>query len=266
MTPLETGSTAERWSTPQSGGILDLGNSSSTWSSTGPIGADAATINFNGTWLQTEEIVATTAAVLNLNGSYTIPPADLITTSSGTVNLFGIMKNAGNKLTLDATTGSWNLFGEIQGGTVKLTPGIQISVPQGGKLDDVDLAGDLDLTGGTLTVVDGLTLDDTLSINGPAYVVTSLNFSGNQTISGNGKIVFGSEDIRGAPSDQIDISTSDTTVTFGPELTIDGQSGSDHDFGSQLCTMSIRARSQRTAGGIFIEGVAMDQQRYVRGG
>ena len=80
-------------------------------------------------------ITASVAAVLNLNGSYTTPVNDSIIASAGTVNLYGIMDNTGLVLALDATTGSWNLYGTIQGGTVSTADGTELLVPQGATLD-----------------------------------------------------------------------------------------------------------------------------------
>ena len=122
---------AKRWGIPLFYSIaeaLTLGGSvQDTWSNAGTITQTNSTLNIGGT---------VTAAGLGT-----------ITRSGGTVNLIGVLNNAGNTLTLNSTTGPWNLDGGlIEGGTVTEAGGTFLQpTNSGGELTGVVLNGNLDL-------------------------------------------------------------------------------------------------------------------------
>ena len=184
---------------------------------------------------------------------------------ASTVNLYGIVENAGNTLAIDASASTWNLYGEIQGGTVTTTAGSLLLAPQGGALDDVDLIGNLDLTGGSLAITDGLTVNGTLSIDGPYYATTSLSLSGTQTVGGSGQIVFGAAgDQRHAPeqSNQHFHARHDGDLRSEPYDRWPVRHDRGHGFRFHLCQSRL---DYRECWRDFNRGVAMDQQWYVRG-
>jgi hypothetical protein len=106
-----------------------------TWSSTGPMHVDGGTLVLAGNF---------TTSGLNL-------PA--FTSNGGTVNLTGVLDNAGSTLTLNAATGSWNLQGgTISGGAVNLTEGTLLEIaptisPAFSRLTAVNVNGSLLLSG-----------------------------------------------------------------------------------------------------------------------
>ena len=108
---------------------------------------------------------------MNLGGSFTA--ADLVgfQRTGGIVNLTGTLDDTGAGLSLDATTGSWNLVGgTLKNGTYTASGGAElVFTPSGGTLDGVTANSDLDLASNiaaivSATVKDGLTLGNGATI------------------------------------------------------------------------------------------------------
>jgi hypothetical protein len=137
------------------------------------------------------------------------------------VNLLGALTNTGSTLTLDATKGLWNFLGaSITGGTLAFSGGGGlVATTSGGTLSGVTLNSDLNLSTSSslITVTNGFTLNGVLTLSGAS---TRLIASGTQTIGGNGDIVFGD-----VVNNTLQVSTSNTTLTLGADLTIRGGSG-----------------------------------------
>jgi RHS repeat-associated protein len=213
----------------QNGGTLTLGGSAQdTWSNTGTISQTNSTLNIGGT---------ITAAGLGT-----------ITRSGGTVNLIAVLNNAGNTLTLNSTTGPWNLDGGlIEGGTVTEVGGTFLQpTNSGGELTGVVLNGNLDLASESAHLdigSGGLTLNGTANL-GNASGTTSgvLRFDGTQTLGGSGSIVFGS-----ATGGANNLTVGSGTLTLPQGFLIHGQSGAIN--GSFVNQGTIDAD---TSGGTFL--------------
>ena len=154
------------------GGILTVG---STWSTSGTLRLDA-----------------NAASTLNLGGAFTTAGL-AFSRAGGVVNLTGTLNNTGNTLTLNASTGSWNFLGTINGGTVAFTGGSTLLMTtnntSGTFTGGVTLNSDLTVagTGTALRISGGLTLNGTVHVTGSNAQVRSLT---NQTLGGNGTISF----------------------------------------------------------------------------
>ncbi|MFX8988187.1 hypothetical protein ABTN23_19100, partial [Acinetobacter baumannii] len=62
-------------------------------------------------------------ATLNLGGTFPTAALGTVNRTGGTVNLTGTLNNSGTTLALNATTGSWNFLGTINGGSVGFADG-----------------------------------------------------------------------------------------------------------------------------------------------
>ena len=203
-------------------------DSGAQWSSSGYLGAATdSTLVLGGTWSNTGQIGASFGTLdlgssgadfaLDEGTNYAIDP-------SSTVNIIGTLTS---DLDLSTAGGSWYLDGgTIQGGLITTGSNTTLYVtPAGGTLDGATLQGNVEIgpsAGATLAVVDGLTLNNSATITidvSDAVSGDTLVFSGVQTVNGSGgSIVFGSD-----LGNKL-IVTGGTT-TFGPNVTIDGYSG-----------------------------------------
>ncbi|MDB6120836.1 MAG: tandem-95 repeat protein, partial [Verrucomicrobiaceae bacterium] len=161
--------------TATSGGALNLGGGSNTWSNTGTIGATSSTVN--------------------LGGSFSVASLGTFNRTGGTVNLTGTLNNAAATLALTAATGSWVITGgTIVGGSITTTGGAALSVPvnNGGTLDGVTLGCDITVArNATLYVKNGLTLNSgrlVMSSDLSGYT-QSIIFQGTQTLGGTGELL-----------------------------------------------------------------------------
>ncbi|HET6323495.1 MAG TPA: malectin domain-containing carbohydrate-binding protein [Planctomycetaceae bacterium] len=187
-----------------SGATLNLGDPAGyydAWS-------NAGTINVNG-------------STLNLGGSFTSAGLGTLNESANTINLIGKFDNTSATLALTAATGSWNLFGgAIKNGTLAETGGAElVFTPSGGTIDGLTVNGNLDLTSGTASVLDGLVLKGTAFLgNLVGSTGGILYFNNTETLSGNGTVIFG-----GSSGNAIYGGSS--TVTIGSGITIRGSAG-----------------------------------------
>ena len=194
------------------GATLDLGDQSSSstnaWSNAGTINATDSTVNLGGS------ITQASVGTLNRIG--------------GTVNITGTLTGG---LSVDNTTGSWNLAGgTIAGGTVSGTGGAELVLTgSGGTLDGVTI-GSGTVVDGTQNycgamILDGLTLDGTLNLgasDGSSY--GRLYFIGTQTLDGTGSVVFGNYWwwVNGL---YVQDNGSAATLTIGSGITVHGGNG-----------------------------------------
>jgi RHS repeat-associated protein len=218
------------------GGSFNLDGTN--WQNQSKIEVDAnETVTLRDSWSNTGQLVVN-GGTLNLAGSFTTAgsgifapaPAANFSRTGGTVNLSGTLDNTNGTMSLDSRTGPWNFSSAIYQGTI--TNGIvntdgtnNLVVLNGGgtTLSNVTMNGVLDMTStfnSALTVTDGMTLNGQIRLgsadgNNPGY----LAFSGKQTLSGTGDILFGAS---GANSISV---PGNTTVTFGPNVTLHGKIG-----------------------------------------
>ena len=156
------------------------------------------------------------------------------TTNTGTINVGSGVTAAMNVLSghniansggvINIATGSVvNQFGSsISGGTINTTGTGKLAAFVGiaNFLSGVTLNGNLDMAGATSTerVVNNLVLNGNIAINNSSL----LNFEGNQTLSGNGSIVFGST----ASNNRVGVDGGSKTLTLANGVTIRGENGS----------------------------------------
>jgi len=173
---------------------------------------------------------------MNLGGDFStanvgfaggVLPATAFTRSGGIVNVTGKLTNTGDSMTLNAGTGTWNLGtnGTIIGGTVNVT-GTQHLTSGAGTLDGVTVicataTETLDvLAGGTLTVLNDLTVNGTLTM----ATNTILNFSAasgvNQHLKTTSTALVTLGGSGGGNEARLRQTTSSHTVTFDANVTV----------------------------------------------
>ena len=137
--------------------------------------------------------------------------------------------------------------GTIDGGTVTAVPGTP-PMPINGTLSGVTLNADFvvgsgsDVNGSGLEVMNGRTLDGTLTVIGG----NCITFTGTQTLSGDGRMVFAD-----APGNSILFYAG--TLTIGPGITIQGsQSGSIWDGGWMRYSLVNQGTIEADASGATI--------------
>jgi hypothetical protein len=231
---------------------FNSGNTNSFLVNQGTIISEGAYININGdntTNTGTIQVASGSETILNGNhfnnqGTVSIQSGSggfLMQGSQTTVGLGSIVNmgtfiiatgidNTGSTLQLNG--GSWFLNGTIRGGTVHTvgTTALSVVIPFA-VLDGVTLDGTVDVSGiGALSVIDGLTLTANGLIQlGRINDTTDhgrLVFGGNQdqTLSGTGSIVFGS-DRDPMHSSVVEAGLTPGTLTIGPGVTIRGDTG-----------------------------------------
>jgi hypothetical protein len=180
-----------------------------------------ATLNLgNGT---NSGIITATNSKINLGGNFTQADLGTFSNVSGSVNIIGTLTGG---LSLNPTTGSWNLAGGgfIVGGTVTATGGTALTAT-GGTLNGVTLGANLTVNTAGVTVLNGLTLNNanvTLA-NATGYSnYTTFVFQGTQTLGGTGQIIFGGgNQISGIAAVGGNTIATAATLTIGPNITVD---------------------------------------------
>jgi len=230
-------------------GTLDASNGE-TLSINGPwTNAAGATINSSGATLSLGDptgyydpwsnsgTITVTGSTLNLGGLFTLPGMGTFNQSANTVNLVGMLDNTGTTLALSPATGSWVLDGgTLKNGTLTETGGAELEFTTSGTLDGVTVDGNLDLTGDSSAaqpdvdvadadVIDGLVLNGTADLgNASGTTYGRLFFNNNETLSGTGTVVFGTNVLN-----ELSGNTSwmfPTTLTIGPGIAVLGSDGS----------------------------------------
>ncbi|MGH7140109.1 MAG: Ig-like domain-containing protein, partial [Pirellulales bacterium] len=154
--------------------------------------------------------------------------------AAGITDLGGLLstdplKIAGGTLIADQSIEVDNTF-TLAGGTIRdslILPdtGGQV-IATGGTLDGVTLDADLSVPDNkTLTVKDGLTLNSTLTLtHSGQYSFTLVNFSGSQTLSGTGTVLFANSNVYYSYNNELE-PVDGGTLSIGPGITIHGQRG-----------------------------------------
>ncbi|MCD4825546.1 MAG: cadherin-like domain-containing protein, partial [Phycisphaerae bacterium] len=208
-------------------GSLSLSGLQTTNKSEGTIEVAGGSVSLNYSW-DNIGLIDVSSGTLNLGGTFSAADQGTWNRSGGTVNITGTLENVDSTLTLSAaTTGQWYLSsgGTIHGGTVASTSTDDTLLKaEGGILDGVTLDTGFELLDSpnswsyrTLTILNGLTVNDVLTLGTRA----NLEFSGSQTLAGNGEVLLTYQSNVFAGS-----SSSDPTIlTIGPDLTIRGRGG-----------------------------------------
>ena len=173
-----------------------------------------------GTWSNAGTIT-TTDSTVDLGGNFTVADLGTVANNGSTINLTGTLDNTGTTLAGTPPPARPIAGGTIDGGTVITAgSGVLMNAPSGvGTLNGVTLAGTLELDeGGQLAITSGLTLDNGQANIGAGSWVT---FSGTQALAGSGTVTFEDDDT----SNSILVSGTGDTLTIGPNILIDGDSG-----------------------------------------
>ncbi len=158
------------------------------------------------------------AGVITVDGTGSENQGELKALDGGTLFVGDTLTNTGT-VSLDGTS-TLELGGTLAGGTIDTQTGAQI---HGATLDGVTIDGNFTVAeNNSLTVAGGLTLNGTMSVGAPssnnAYGYVS--FAGTQTLGGAGAVVFGEDQYN-----TLLVSEAGTTLTIGPEITVEGQNG-----------------------------------------
>jgi YD repeat-containing protein len=176
-------------------------------------------------------------STFTLDGTFRLSGLGSFSRSGGTVYLQGTLTNDGT-LALDDTTGSWVFqSGKIVGGRISTAGSASLKVMSSSAyLDGTTLAGRLDVSGGSVFVTNGLTLDGGVINVADAGSVT---FLGTQSLAGGGAMAF---DVGLSNA----IVASNGTLTIAAGITISGGSGAVR--GSFVNQGRISSTSQITVG------------------
>ena len=163
----------------------------------GSVQASAASgLTLSGT-LENDSTITVTNSAVNLNcSSFTQAQLGNFSRAGSTVGLSGTLTGG---LTLDATTGNWNLMaGTLLGGTLSESGGAELVFTNyGGTLNGVTVNGELDLTavGAQTSILNNLVLNGTMYIGdqlgNPADVLFGDPTHATGSLLGNGTVTFG---------------------------------------------------------------------------
>src|SRR5262249_32613243 len=183
------------------------------------------TVTLARSWTNSGTFNVAANSTLNLGGTFATTTLGTVT-SVGTVKLTGTLTNDA-PLTLNASTGSWQLAGgTIDGGTIVTPDGAAlIGTTLAGTLNAVTVNGTLDLatnSGAAVNVTGDLTLNNGLvQIGNTTGNYALLNFAGgNQTLGGSGTVVFGN-----SLANALRPSVDGTALMIGSGILVHGQSG-----------------------------------------
>ncbi len=210
------------------GGNLTL---TGNWTNNGSLSASSGgTLYVLGTGSSTTGISESSGTV-NIGSTFTTSALGALSGNGGTFNFTGTLNNTGNTLTLNGSTVSplYSLAGgTITGGTITTSNGAELIAGSSGTLSGVMLGS----SGSTPVLLDGITLNRSVTITNGLTLANStssspvitlegtgaLKFVGSQSLAGSGDINFNST----VTSAAITVPNSGTTLTIGSGVTIDG--------------------------------------------
>jgi hypothetical protein len=209
-----------------SGGTISIQASGGPFTNQGTVETDTGTtVQLFGPWTNTGTLNVN-GGTLNLGGTFTTANLGTMVHTGGTVKLSGTLDNTGSTLTLNASTGAWQLYGgTIKGGIYESPTANQlILTTAGGTFDGLTVNSDLDLTrdfGVNVTIVHGLTLNATATLGSAAFHYGRIFFTGSQTLDGTGSVDFVT-----SGNNALFMTSDKATLTVAPTITIHGQAGS----------------------------------------
>jgi len=146
-------------------GTLTISNL--TNASLGTVSVTNSTLTLEGTYIQNQGTITANNSTVNLAGEFSQAGLGTFNRTGGTVNVSGTVD--GNK-TLNSTTGSWNLIGNVALNGTQITEqdGVTAGFASTGQIcEGVTINGDLNLTfagNGYLYVLDSLTVTGNLML------------------------------------------------------------------------------------------------------
>jgi len=181
---------------------VTVGNNANLTTITGTLKASTGILTLAGTWTNSGTIITQTGTI-NLGGAFgytSVVGARWNRSVTDTVNLTGVLTiGAGNTLTLDALTGSWQvLSGTVKNGTLIDTGSRLVFTASAGAVDGVTipLGTVIDLgisNGASVYLNNSVTINGTIKVgrtNGATYGRIYWN-SATAAWGGSGNIVFG---------------------------------------------------------------------------
>ena len=178
---------------------------------------NAASISFNGSWSNLGTLSSQGDSSVNLGGNFTLATLGSYSRDTAGKDQFviaGTLNLTGHTLGSSTSPGKWALNrGSIIGGTIATTLAASAYGTVTDTLQDVALAGTLSFpTNDTINVTGA-----GLSLSGAAIHLDNggaLDFSGLQSLSGNGSIQF--------TEGSINLTGSNAKLTIAPGITLDG--------------------------------------------
>jgi hypothetical protein len=214
-----------------------------------------STVNINGTsWINNQPVTVPAGTSLGFEGAFTntgginitggtfylggvpslglpslivSPPAAVktaalgpITMAGGVISVTGLIDNTGASF---STPGPWNLNGgTIRNGTIAPSSDGAPIVALGGTLDGVTVNNDISVPQfALLNVVNGLTLNATMTVTAGPTQSASVQFSGSQTFGGNGQLLLVGAKFAAVFS--LNPSYAPVTLTIGPGISVHGR-------------------------------------------
>jgi len=199
------------------------------WTNNTSITQDGGTLSLLGTYNNPGTIVATGSTV-NLGGEFTIAGLGNFSRTGGSVRITGTLNN-GPGLVLDSTTGGWAISGgRIVGGTIDTLDGTVLSTRgQSSVLDGVTLNGTMTIGASVwVKVENGMTINGAVRITGGAGSAGALlsgSSTSGQIFDGTGEIFF---------SNASNSFNTGIGATIASSLTIRGGSGTVSPSGGGL--------------------------------
>jgi len=204
---------------------------------------DATTLTNHTPTAADDAVLDTGAAVTHATGT---DPVLSVSVASGSLTL------TGGTLDIAGTLSAAGTF-KLAGGTLAdatVAAGTTVAVT-GGTLSGATFTGDLDMAtaSGATTVINGLTLNGTAYLGDAAGTTASyLQFSGTQTLSGSGAVLFGGN---GNNALYVLGGAAGSTLTIGPNVLVHGKNGAV-GFYSGYGLVNQGTISADTAGGTIL--------------
>ncbi|MGP0104360.1 CARDB domain-containing protein, partial [Rhodoblastus sp.] len=217
------------------GATLQIGGNGGSWTnqSDGTISATDATLILDGPFTNLGTISATDSTV-EIGGTVTLAELGTVQRSGGTMELTGTLDLGG--ATLDTTQGEFQGLvldgGTIENGTV-IGGGLTLD---SGTLGNVTYQGGLSVNGGSLTVENGLRVEDSTGATPGNISVSSYNslvFDDTQTLDNATVTLSGSylyEDTTYAAYQANGYSSPTEALTLGSNLTLDVTGGYNYFY------------------------------------
>jgi hypothetical protein len=187
---------------------LDLGNTSSPFDNQGTVNCAAGFITLNGSSFSNEgSISVATGGTVSFNAPFNSIASlgKISATGTGTFDIAGTFNNTGQTFNVDNTLpGNWQFGGTIKGGTIQTGDGKSLTV-----------SFPLSLSGSA--ILDGVTINGTLNVEGPLKVQNSTPLAGTGTIYLSNSLT--------SNDSSLEIGSGLTVDDIGPGLNVDDNRG-----------------------------------------